>query len=135
MDPGAGDVVRERLEAFLAYSATQDQPSDDGWELFDQLCQAVNDLGEVYEPTPKHLADPPVDVPISEPRWDNWFVTIFDGWNQEDWSRQPGDKLTVWQKFTIAGQIVTTLLVIGMTAWLVVWIGMHNDEWQPGRTP
>jgi hypothetical protein len=135
MDPNAGDMVREKLEAFLAYATTQDEPTDEGCELFDQLCQAVDDLGDVYQPIPKHLAEPAVEAARVRHGWDNWLVDLFYRWNWEDWDRQPGDKLTFGQKFTICGQIFTLLLVIGLSTWLIVWIGMHNDEWEIGRTP
>lgn len=134
MDPEAGDVVRERLDAFLAYATAQHEPTDEGWQLFRQLDQAIDDMAEAYEPTPKHLADATPEAPTVEAGRDNWFVAIFDGWNQDEWDRRPGDTLTFWQKFTIVGQIVTILLVIGMAVGLVVLMSAYGDEWQPGRT-
>ncbi|MES2876617.1 MAG: hypothetical protein V4678_04070 [Patescibacteria group bacterium] len=134
MDPQVGEVVRQKLQAFLDHAATESGPSDDGRQRFDDFAKAANDLADSYEASvPTHPVAPTEPQPTSHAR-DNWFVEIFDGLNQDIWDRQPGDRLTFYQKFTMAGQTLTVVLIIGLFVWGVIFMAMNTDEWKPGRT-
>lgn len=133
MDPQEGEVVRQRLQAFIEHAATEQEPSEEGWHLFELADQAFSSLAVAYEATgPKHLAAP-VDVQSSGAIRDTWLVEMFDRINQDMWVRLPGDRLTLRQKVDIVGQILTVLLVAGLVIGLFVYMGMSADEWEVGR--
>lgn len=65
-----------------------------------------------------------------EPEQDNWFVDLFDGVNQDIWDRQSGDKLTFWQRVTIAGQLFTITLVIVLALAALGYMVTHLEMLQ-----
>ena len=140
MNSEMGEVVHERLQAFLDYSSKEDTPSDEGWRLFNEFVEAANAMAADYESSgAAHRGEPePETAPEKERRvdapHDNWFVEYFDGINQDMWDRWPGDKLTFRQKLDIFGQIFTVLFVIGLIVTLIVYMGMNGEEWEVDPT-
>ena len=147
-----GDEVRSKLDAFLAYAATEDEPSEDGLQLWDDLARSVEALVEDYwpatdegddaepsEPEQQPLTEPPVDQAL--PRHarakaqDGWLVASFQGIN--GWNRQPGDPLTVWQRVNIAGAIISALVVTGALIYGVAYFVLHVEDFvitdRPGQ--